>query len=129
MPDEGGLSNTFFSIANFGGPKIISNFLKLSQIFSEYIFMYWHSRKIISNYLKFSQIISNFLKLSQIFSNFLKCSHVFSENFSFFSAKYLPQMMGGGPDRMNNWDEKQSHLITFHLLDSYTILLHDVLIS
>ena len=38
-------------------------------------------------------------------------------------------MMGGGPDRMNNWDEKQSHLITFHLLDSYTILLHDVLIS
>ena len=67
MPDEGGLSNTFFSIANFGGPKIISNFLKLSQIFSEYIFMYWHSRKIISNYLKISQIISNFLKLSQIF--------------------------------------------------------------
>ena len=93
MPDEGGLSNTFFSIANFGGPKIISNYLKFSQIFSEYIFMYWHSRKIISNYLKISQIISNFLELSQIFSNvlmfFLKIYHV-------FSAKYLPQMMGGG---------------------------------
>ena len=80
MPDEGGLSNTFFSIANFGGPKIISNFLKLSQIFSNFLGIHVYVLAFSENYLKFSQI----------FLNFLKCSHVFSENFSFFSAKYLP---------------------------------------
>ena len=56
-----------FSIGNFGGKKIISNFLKFSQIFSEYIFMYWQWRKIISNFLK---IFSNFLKSFSIFSGF-----------------------------------------------------------
>ena len=58
-----------FSIGNFGGKKIISNFLKFSQIFSEYIFMYWQWRKIISNFLKFSQIFS---KVFQFFQFFLK---------------------------------------------------------
>ena len=58
-----------FSIGNFGGKKIISNFLKFSQIFSEYIFMYWQWRKIISNFLKFSQIFS---KVFQFFQVFLK---------------------------------------------------------
>ena len=75
------LSNTFFVLAVCGG-KIFSNFLKFSrrgggarsggvvgyifsigifvgiffsQIFSEYIFMYWHSGKIFSNFLKISQ--------------------------------------------------------------------------
>ena len=46
-----------FSIGNFGGKKI---YLKFSQIFSEYIFMYWQWRKIISNFLKFSLFFTFF---------------------------------------------------------------------
>ena len=61
VPDRGGLSYTFLVLEFLWG-KI---FLKFSQIFSEYIFMYWHSGKIFSNFLKFSQ---NFqLILNKIF--------------------------------------------------------------
>ena len=78
MPDEGGLSNTFFSIANFGGPKIISNFLKLFQIFSNFLGIHFYVLAFSENYLKLSQNFSNYLKFSQIISNFLKFSQMFS---------------------------------------------------
>ena len=74
VPDAAGLSDTFLVLEILVEKKlsqIISFFLKFSQIFSEYIFMYWQWRKIISNYLfflKFSQNFSKFLKLSQNFS-------------------------------------------------------------
>ena len=67
MPDRGGLSDTFLVLVFLWGiffSQIFSNFLKFSQIFSEYIFMYWHSGKIFSNFLKFSQISQNFSKVS-----------------------------------------------------------------
>ena len=64
---SGGVVGYIFSIGIFVGNFFFSNFLKFSQIFSEYIFMYWHSGKIFSNFLKFSQIFSNFLKISQKF--------------------------------------------------------------
>ena len=44
----GGVVEYIFSIGIFWG----FFFLKFSQIFSEYIFMYWHSGKIFSNFLK-----------------------------------------------------------------------------
>ena len=46
-----GVVGYIFSIGIFVGKF----FLKFSQIFSEYIFMYWHSGKIFSNFLKISQ--------------------------------------------------------------------------
>ena len=87
VPDAAGLSDTFLVLEILVEKKlsqIISFFPKFSQIFSEYIFMYWQWRKIISNYLFFSQIFSNYLK-------FLICLF---QIVSFFSTKYLPQMMG-----------------------------------
>ena len=51
VPDRGGLSDTFLVLEFLRG----NFFLKFSQIFSEYIFMYWHSGKIFSNFLKISQ--------------------------------------------------------------------------
>ena len=93
-PDAAGLSDTFLVLEILVEKKlsqIISFFLKFSQIFSEYIFMYWQWRKIISNYLFFSQIFSKFLKFSQIISKFLICLF---QIVSIFSTKYLPQMMG-----------------------------------
>ena len=65
VPDAAGLSDTFL-VLEILVEKI---FLKFSQIFSEYIFMYWQWRKIISNFLKFSQ---NFSKVFQFFSFFSK---------------------------------------------------------
>ena len=62
-----------FSIGNFGGKKIISNFLKFSR----------NTFLCIGNGGKLSQIISFFLKFSQNFSNFLKLS----QNFSFVCFK------------------------------------------
>ena len=59
MPNEGVLSNTFFSIANFGGPKIISNFLKFSR----------NTFLCIGILGKLSQIFSKFLKIF----NFSQC--------------------------------------------------------
>ena len=94
VPDAAGLSDTFLVLEILVEKKlsqIISFFLKFSQIFSEYIFMYWQWRKIISNYLFFSQIFSKFLKFSQIISKFLICLF---QTVSIFSTKYLPQMMG-----------------------------------
>ena len=94
VPDAAGLSDTFLVLEILVEKKlsqIISFFLKFSQIFSEYIFMYWQWRKIISNYLFFSQIFSKFLKFSQIISKFLICLF---QIVSIFSTKYLPQMMG-----------------------------------
>ena len=96
VPDAAGLSDTFLVLEILVEKKlsqIISFFLKFSQIFSEYIFMYWQWRKIISNYLFFSQIFSKFLKFSQISSKFLICLF---QIVSIFSTKYLPQMMGSG---------------------------------
>ena len=90
VPDAAGLSDTFLVLEILVEKKIISNYLFFSQIFSEYIFMYWQWRKIISNYL-FSQIFSKFLKFSQIISKFLICLF---QIVSIFSTKYLPQMMG-----------------------------------
>ena len=55
---SGGVVGYIFSIGIFVGKF----FLKFSQIFSEYIFMYWHSGKIFSIFLKISQkfqLISN----------------------------------------------------------------------
>ena len=43
VPDRGWLSDTFL-VSEFFGEKNL-------QIFSEYIFMYWHSGKIFSNFL------------------------------------------------------------------------------
>ena len=48
VPDRGGLSDTFLVLVFLWG-------IFFSQIFSEYIFMYWHSGKIFSNFLKISQ--------------------------------------------------------------------------
>ena len=62
-----------FSIGNFGGKKIISNFLKFSR----------NTFLCIGNGGKLSQTISFFLKFSQNFSNFLKLS----QNFSFVCFK------------------------------------------
>ena len=44
----GGVVGYIFSIGIF----VVNLFLKFSQIFSEYIFMYWHSGKIFSKFLK-----------------------------------------------------------------------------
>ena len=61
MPNEGVFSNTFFSIANFGGPKIISNFFKFSR----------NTFLCIGSLGKLSQNFSKFLKISNLFSMFL----------------------------------------------------------
>ena len=63
-----------FSIGNFGGKKIISNYLFFSQIFSNFLGIHFYVLAMAENYLKlslltpFSQNFSNFLKLSQNFS-------------------------------------------------------------
>ena len=47
VPDAAGLSDTFLVLEIL----VEKNYLKFSQIFSAYIFMYWQWRKIISNFL------------------------------------------------------------------------------
>ena len=56
VPDAAGLSDTFLVLEIL----VEKNYLKFSQIFSEYIFMYWQWRKIISNFLKSFSIFSVF---------------------------------------------------------------------
>ena len=60
MPNEGVFPNTFFSIANFGGPKIIPNFFKFSR-------NTFYVLAVSENYLKISQNFLKFPTFSQCF--------------------------------------------------------------
>ena len=80
-----------FSIGNFGGKKIISNYLFFSQIFSNFLGIHFYVLAMAENYLKLSLFFSNFLKISQIFSNYLKISHLFVSNcLIFFNQIFAP---------------------------------------
>ena len=80
-----------FSIGNFGGKKIISNYLFFSQIFSNFLGIHFYVLAMAENYLKLSLFFSNFLKISQIFSNYLKISHLFVSNcLNFFNQIFAP---------------------------------------
>ena len=109
VPDRGGLSDTFLVLVFLWG----FFFLKFSQIFSEYIFMYWHSGKIFSNFLKFSQIFSNFLKISQKFQLIL--NKIFVPNDVGWGADWVggSRLGSGMPDTVLVFDYflgKLSHL-------------------
>ena len=80
-----------FSIGNFGGKKIISNYLFFSQIFSNFLGIHFYVLAMAENYLKLSLFFSNFLKISQIFSNYLKIFHLFVSNcLNFFNQIFAP---------------------------------------